>query len=176
MSIGDAIRKLSATDDEVYSIIGEVKDIDQSARTCTVVPINGDAEIFSVRLQSVISNEKGFTAYPKAGSQVVVTFLNKQTGYIALMSDIEKVEVKINLQELTYSADGLHVASSTSDLKSELNAICDLFDGLLTTLQTFQVLTPAGPSTNVMPQVITDLLAKQVQIAQIKTKINTFLV
>ena len=175
MTISQSIKHLAAMDDEVYSIIGEVKDIDQVERTCTVSPINGDADIYGVRLQSVISEGEGFVVFPKKGSQIVVTFLNKQTGYVALCAEVEQIEIKIDGQIFQYSSDGLHIASNVSDLKSELNAICTLFDGLLTTLQSFQVMTSVGPSANVMPNTIADLISKQVEIAQIKSKINTFL-
>lgn len=87
--IKEALHKILATEEEIYSVVGTVKDI--SGKTCTVTPSNGDPELHEVRLQAGES-DKGFVIYPKKGSEVVVTFLNKLTGYIAICSEIEKIE------------------------------------------------------------------------------------
>jgi hypothetical protein len=76
--------------EELYSVVGKVSEIDEAARTCTVTPIEG-APIFDVRLQAWIDNEKGFVHIPSDGSEVIVTFINKDTGFVASMSEVAKI-------------------------------------------------------------------------------------
>jgi hypothetical protein len=166
MELKELFQKLAKNNEEVYSITGKVKDIDQTERTCTVTPLNGDAELFGVRLQAGENGTYGWCLFPKADSIVVVTFLNKQTGYIALCSDVEKVEYKVNAQTITMDTNGLKVegflkvVSPSSDLKSALNEFIDLLAAAV-------IVTPAGAGS-FDPSLIANLQL-------LKAKFNTFL-
>lgn len=155
----DAIQKISKTGDEVYSIIAKVKSVDEEERSCVVSPLNGDADIFGVRLQAGLNKEKGIVVFPKVGSYVVVTFLNKITGYIALCTEIE----------------GIYIASNESDFKTEMNSFIDTTIELIGVLRTFQLATNVGATIEVMPHVKLMLEEKETKLEALKSKMNTFL-
>lgn len=137
MGIREQLREIMKGNEEVYSLVGKVKSIDAAKRTCVVEPINEDADLLDVRLQAEQESSTGIYTKPKVGSYVVVTFLGKNTAYIALCSEIDSVEIKINAQTITIDgANGvdisgfLKVASATSDLKSAISELIDLVIGL----------------------------------------------
>lgn len=152
MNIAEAIQELAEGNNEIYSIVGTVAKVDEGKRTCDVQPVNGDAQIFGVRLQAELNRSDGFVMVPKVGSDVVVTFINNLTGYIALTSEIDHISVK-----------------TTQDLATEVEGLIDIIDSLIGILQNFQVNTAQGPSTNVMPQVITQLTEQKTKLATSKT-------
>lgn len=173
--IGQAIKTLSQTDAEIYSVVGKVTAVDESARTCDVEPLNGDAMLYDIRLQAEQSTTDGVVLIPEKGSWVIVTFTSKADGYVAERSRVEKILWGIGQNKLEYTADGLHVANSATDLKTELSDLFDTLDGLLTTLQTFTVGTSVGPSVGVMPPTITDLIQHQIKLKLNKSKIESLL-
>lgn len=104
--IAKIIRQIAKNDDEVYSITGVVKNIDPNKGLCDVEPHNGKATILDVRLQANPDEAKGVLIVPKDGSDVIVTFLNQQTGYLALCSEVEKVIIKIGEQSFEANDSG----------------------------------------------------------------------
>lgn len=84
MTLKEAIERLTERNEEVYSIIGKVDAIDKNKRTCDVLPLQDEeAVLYDVRLQAGLEGAKGTICFPKVGSVVVVTFLNKDSGYVA---------------------------------------------------------------------------------------------
>lgn len=173
--IKDYIKKLAANNDEIYSITGKVISVDKSARTCEVEPINGTGTLYDVRLQVDLEQKTGIVTMPEIGSYVIVTFINRLTGYVALCSKIAYYELVVGNQTFILDNKGLGLKNNTADFKSDLNDIFDVFDALLTTLQTFIVITPAGPSTAVSPTSLVKLLEHKTKLAAAKTKLNTLL-
>ena len=90
-TIREAIQLLADKDQEVYSHLAEVTAIDLSARTADVTPLNGDPEVFTVRLQATPSLTDGVVAIPKLNSTVVVTWLSNTRAYVALCSEIDEI-------------------------------------------------------------------------------------
>jgi hypothetical protein len=94
MTIAEAIQELAKRGSaEVYSTVCTVLEVDANERTCDVRPINGDADVFGVRLQANLAGTVGFVMLPTVGSVVVITWLNPTTGYVALMSEVDEVEL-----------------------------------------------------------------------------------
>lgn len=107
---------------EIYSVVCTVESVDEGQRTADVAPINGNAEIFDVRLQSSLNGLNGLCIFPVVGSVVVVTFLNKLTGYISLFSEIEKIVLDVNdTIEINGGTNGGIV--KVNDLLNKLNAV-----------------------------------------------------
>jgi len=52
MNIKEAIQQILQNDEEIYSIVGEVTAVDESARTVDVQPNDESAELFGVLLQA----------------------------------------------------------------------------------------------------------------------------
>ena len=122
--IQDIIREfisLRLNEEEIYSVIGTASNIDTTERTCDVAPIDGTADILGVKLQSIINGTKGFVQIPKANSKVVVTFLNKQTGYVALCEEVDKILITTDLVE--FNGGTLDGMVKINDLTTKLNAL-----------------------------------------------------
>jgi len=166
MTIQELIQKLATKGDEVYSIAAKVKEISESERTCDVEPLDSSADIFGVRLQPVLSDDKGICIFPKVGSTVLVTFLNKTTGYVALCSEVDKVELKIGQQELIISDQGVELKGFLK-LTSNSDGLKNVLDTLFDKLMSAVLITPAG-NGSFDPAFITE-------IGLLKSAIATFL-
>lgn len=122
-NIGELLRMI--VDDptkEIYSIVAEVTELNETERTVDVTPLNGDAEIFGVRLQSSISLNTGLVIFPKVGSVVIVTFLNKLTGYVSTFSEIDKIYINSE-NEIVFNDGQNNGIVKISPLVNKLNAI-----------------------------------------------------
>lgn len=116
------------TKERFYSLIGKAVNVDEDKRICDFEPIDDIAIREGVRLQSVISETKGFVLIPKENSFIIVTFLNSSTGFVSLTSEIEKV----------------HFEAGGEDLKTILN-------DLIKEIKNALILTPAGTGTVAEP-------------------------
>lgn len=112
--IAGHIKKLADNGDEVYAMICKVLAVDANERTCDVEPLNGDADIFGVRLQSDLNASTGFMVVPVVGSNVLVSFLNKNAAYVAMCSEVDYVHLR---------GDGLGGLIKVADLVIKLNNI-----------------------------------------------------
>ena len=103
MEIKDIFKKLSENQDEIYSVLCSVIEVDESQRTIHAKPLNGSAEIFDVRLQTMLSGVIGIVNFPKVGSDVIVNFISKEVAYVALNSEIKKIQ--LNIGEMSFFVD-----------------------------------------------------------------------
>ena len=78
-----------------YAITCSVLQVNQSERTCDCRPLNGDADIFGVRLQTDINATVGLYQEPEVNSNVIIGFLNKSAAYLILCSAVAKFEIVI---------------------------------------------------------------------------------
>jgi hypothetical protein len=124
MTIEEAIRALAGNNDEIYSVVGKVTAVDKSKLTCTVEPIDGGAEIYGVRFAATLSDTNTFAPIPKQGSDVVVTFLNKNAAFVSLFGEVDKYIIK----------------NGNESLKDILNQLC-------IDIQALTVSTALGPSS-----------------------------
>lgn len=115
-------------EEKVYSEIGTAVNVSVDKRTCDFEPIGDDATRYNIRLQSIISENKGFVLIPKENSTIVVTFLNNSTGFVSLTSEIEKI----------------HFEAGGEDLKIILN-------DLISEIKNAIILTPVGTGTVAEP-------------------------
>lgn len=110
--------------EQFYSQVGKAVNVDADKRTCDFEPISDIAKREGIRLQSLISESKGFVLIPKEGSDIVVTFLNKSTGFVSLTSEIEKI----------------HFEAGGEDFKLILN-------DLIKEIKNAIITTPVGPGS-----------------------------
>lgn len=128
---------------ENYSIVCSVLDCDEAERSVDVQPLNGDAEIFDVRLQSEFNSTAGFCLIPSVGSVVIVTFLNNKTGYVSTFSEIAKV--LINCDEITFNDGTNNGIVKIDPLVNKINALENKLNSLISACQSQVVtLAPAG--------------------------------
>ena len=150
-SIKEAIRELVKTDDVLYSVLCTVKSVDTTNNICDCEPIDGSADLLEVRLMA--QNDTGFLIIPKVNSVVVVTMINKYTGYVAMFSEVEKIYLNGD------NYDGL---VKIGDLVDKLNNLENKVNSIIKTYNTHthpyvNVSTPAttSPSTSLVTGTLT---------------------
>ena len=139
--IKELIEKMVASPMPFNGRKGKVLEVNVSARTCDVEPLDGTATIFDVQLQAFENNTEGVVLFPKQGSVVVVTFLSNETGYVSLTSEVDYFQYKIG----------------AVDLRAELDKMFEVTTDLIGVLTNFQLLTNMGTTVQVMPKVVVDL-------------------
>lgn len=86
--IRDLIQQLAGTSaPSAQLVVGTVSDVNPASNTCTVAPMNGDAEYTDVRLTAGEGN--GFVIYPLPGSVVVVNKLTEHDAVVVLYSSVD---------------------------------------------------------------------------------------
>lgn len=155
MSIRNYIQQI-AEKEALTSIIGKVTAVNEGS--IDVAPINGDSEIYDVRLQA--SEGKGSVYLcPKVGSYVIVTMMDNIRGFVTGISDLEYVSMKIN-----------HV-----DIAKKIDELCDLMSSISDIISNIKVVTPTGPSTAIMPDTMTSLLRLNSDITVFKSDLNSII-
>ena len=121
--IRKAIQNLADKNDEVYSIICKVSDVNAITKLCSCTPIDGGAVIINVRLMA--DNKTGVLITPKNNSIVIVTMINKYTGYISMFSEVDEIQLNgdvnggiVKVTELTTKLNLL-----VSELQAQLTLI-----------------------------------------------------
>lgn len=89
-----------------YSLIGKAVNVDEDKRICDFAPIDDIATREGIRLQSAINETKGFVLIPKENSFIIVTFLNKSTGFVSLTSELEKIIWDVDLTQVNGGENG----------------------------------------------------------------------
>lgn len=123
MNVAAAIREIAKSNDEVYSTVAQVTAVNETQRTCTVAPVDGTATVYNVRLQAAINGKEGFVAIPKTNSFVIITFLDRNTAYVGVMSELDKVLMYAPEVELGGpNGEALPLGESLNANLEELNA------------------------------------------------------
>lgn len=91
----DILKQLLKDNEEIYSIVGTVEEVNEDKRVCKIKPIDDSAELFNVRLQTKVSSSIGLVLFPKQGSQVTVTFMSKELAFVSQTDEIEKILLNI---------------------------------------------------------------------------------
>jgi len=104
-----------------YSMVGVVNAVNETKRTCDVTPIDGQAKRSGMRLQAILSSAVGFVLIPKVNSKVVITFFDRQTGFVSLCEEVDKILIDTALVQFNLGAnDGL---VNINDLVTSMNVI-----------------------------------------------------
>jgi len=90
MNIKQLIQQLADKQDEIYSKIGIVRDFNSTDKTVTVDLLEGGT-VYDVML-SIGGNSY---AKPTIGSNVIVTFLDRERAYVSLISNSDYTRVEI---------------------------------------------------------------------------------
>lgn len=155
--IRDSIQKLAGSGFKKL-IVCRVDQLNEEDQTVDVSPVNGDAEIFAVRLQP--KNEaEGVLVYPKEGSHVLVGMVSNTLGYVLTGDKTKAIALKAN----------------GSDLYTEVNKLFDLVDNLIGIMKQFQLATNVGPTIKVMPHITVKLQVEKNNLNAVKNSINKIL-
>lgn len=157
-SIAELLKIISTdTTAEIYSVVCEVTSVNETERTIDAKPINGNAEIFDVRLQSSISSKVGFVVIPKINSFVIVTFINQQQGYVALATEIDKIFVDTETSVIFDGGKfgGLvkveELTKKINDLEQKINDLITACSSVIVTLAPSGTFPIASFFTSVTP-------------------------
>jgi len=161
--------------EELYSQVCKVVEVDTDARSCTLEPINGDANINNARIQASLSANEGIYIEPKKDSFVVCTFLNKNISVITLYTEIEKYSIKVNnttfdidKDVIKINGDGDGGLTKTPVLRTELNKVTARVTALealilafagaqVTAISAVPLLAPLGPAYSALAGAIPGL-------------------
>lgn len=131
-----------ASQNEIYSVAGEVLSVDESKRICSVSPNDGGANILDVKLEAdysinssgvvIASSPKGFFLVPAVGSVVILTFQSSTDAFISAYTTVDKV---ISTQGEWIFNDGANGGlTKLQELTDRLNDYEVLFNQLKTDL------------------------------------------
>jgi hypothetical protein len=115
----------------VQTFVAKVKAIDEVKMTCDV-SVEGTADLFDVRLRSVIdSAEKGILIYPKIGTYVLVGIIDgrKTSAFVAATSEVDKIRLMSDVIEL--SGNSLGGIVKADELKTQLDKMTARIDGII---------------------------------------------
>jgi hypothetical protein len=171
----DIIKKIVESDEEIYSVVAKVISVDSKARTCEVEPLNGDPAMADVRLQANESMTDSFVLVPAIGSNVVISFINQTTAYVAMYSTVAELKFKINDKEFRLSKQGVLIKSATSDLKKELDNSLDELSSLFDLLVKPGTFIAGNIPVVMSPQAIASIVQNKTKIALVKQGIKTLL-
>lgn len=163
----DNVMKLAETfgKDYLQVIFAEVKNVDESERTCTVVQISGDADTEIPDVKLLAESNDGFLRIPKIGSVVVIADTKNNEPFVLMFSDCEKIYSIQNIFQFNDGSFGGLV--KIEDLVTKINNIETKVNSLITTLKTVEIpLAPSGTYllaadfgsfTNLTPTQVSDL-------------------
>ncbi len=158
--IRDLIRNLVKDATEVYSQPCKVISVDKDARTLELEPLNGDAKLYDVRLQSRESGSMGLVFFPKIDSEVIVSFLSQNKCFVSSTQDIEEILLKIDDFELFLDKENFTKSVKNITIDSE-NLEHTTKSAKFTTDEVFEVISSA--SAKITAQAI-ELIASTVDI------------
>ena len=147
------IQKLAKTDDEIYSQVCKVVNV--NGNFCEVAPVRGDANIFKVKLLAGDS-ETPFLIVPAVDSEVVVTFLSKDTAFISLYSEIETINIR---------GDAFGGLVKVEELVSKINRLEDKVNALISKFNAHTHITTATVGATPVPGVIAPPVTTETPIA-----------
>jgi len=143
-TIKELIQKLSREGLEIYSLPCKVTAIDEGARTCTVEPLNGDPEVFKVKLQADPDLEEGIAIIPAKDSTVIVSFLANNKAFVSLYSSIDKI--LIDTPEVIYNGGDNGGLINIEDLVAKLNNLENALNNHITAYNSHIHQAPQAPT------------------------------
>jgi hypothetical protein len=141
--------------------------VDETERTIDATPLNGDAEIFNIRLQSEINSNNGLCIFPVVGSVVIVTFMNNLTGFVSTFSEIDKILIDAT-NEVVFDGGTNGGFVKVTELTNKINVLENDINTLKTLLSTWVPVPSDGAaslkatlstyfSQNITPTIKTDI-------------------
>ncbi len=112
---------------QIYSEVATVTSVNEIDRTCEAELVSGGM-VYGIRLQSVIGNSNGLVLIPVNNSKIVITFLNKSTGFVSLFSEVKEILIDTDLVKFNKGTlDGMVIIG---DLVNRINDLENLFTAL----------------------------------------------
>jgi hypothetical protein len=144
MNLSQAIKEAALRGERVYLALCTVDRVDETARTVDCTGADG-VEMLSVRLQAGLDGESGAVLFPKAGSEIVVGFLDRNSAAVLLCSEVEKIHLTTG--EIVINGGRLGGLVNIGALTDSINALVDAFNSHTHTIPAAGINT-AGSATN----------------------------
>lgn len=140
-AIIEAIGKLAAAtpSDRVTLVIAKVDSVNEENRTCDVSPIDDNADTSIPDVSLLIEDSNGMLLIPVIGSTVAVMYNKRGIAFVALCSELKKVECYAELFQ--FNDGGFGGLTKTPELKTGLTTNNDILTKLL---QMFESWTPVA--------------------------------
>jgi hypothetical protein len=154
LDIKKSLKKLMETSDEIYTIPCTVDSVDLAEKTCYCIPLDKRGDLQGVRLMA--DNKVGFYIIPKVNSVVLVTMINETTGYVAMFSQVDEIQLNGDLYGGVPIVQNL--VNKLNDLETAFNQHVVLYNAHIHVETTVNTLVPTVPDTQVLvPTVVLDL-------------------
>ena len=178
MGIRESIQELAKMENsQMYSLIAEVKQVDKDQNTIDVQPINGDAEIFDVRLQAGLNASEGKVFYPSIGSQVIVSFLAENLAFVTSYGQLSEAAMRIEDVQFRLDNSGLAIRNQIADLSSEMSKLFSIVEQVISTVSSMQVVSasPGSPSGLPLPFIVSKMNVEKGKLKQVKSSIESLI-
>ena len=139
MDLRESLNRLIQNNEQIYSLVAVVNDVDELRRTIEATPIDNSADLFEVNLQAKTASEVGFVQIPTIGSLVVVTFLNKDSGFVSLCESVDRILIDTDSVVFNGGDNGGMVIAP--ELKKQIDKNTALLDAIQ---QAFSSWTPVS--------------------------------
>lgn len=172
-SILQSIKKISSTGDEVYCKIAQVKEVDTTAKTCTVA-IEGEADVHNV----IYAFGDTYCLTPEIDSFVLLSFLDKNTAAIIYCDKLKAVDIQINDIQFHLSETGLEVANNVTTMGKVMADLAQNVINALSAIQLFNYnyVNPAGTPTPTGPAVNASTLEiYKTNLTTLKSQLSAFI-
>lgn len=125
-TLKQALHKLMDNGEQIYSLVCKVNSVDETKRTCDVTPINDDADILDTRLQASLNSTAGIVQFPKVNTNVIVTFLTKDVGFVSLCTDVDKILIECD--KVIFNGGNKGAMVKIDDVLSAINRLENTFN------------------------------------------------
>lgn len=156
--IQQALQQLLLDGHELYAKVCTVDSV--NGMSCNCSPVDGSAPINDVRITADFDNANKWVLVPKVGSLVVVSFFNKDIGFVSMVNDVSQVLYK-NGDTVFRVDDKFFLAAGTENLLT-------LMQDLLQAIIDEKHMTNTGVTISLTPDSVT-------KFEGIKTRFNNLL-
>lgn len=132
------------------TVLGKVKDIDESTRTCTVE--DDGLEMPGIRLQCITDGCKGIVVYPKVGAQALAVCVEgSEEWMVVACSEIDTMRIDVGQSSIEVKDGEIIInggsvgMTKTDKLTEKINALEKRCNDIVTALQGVTItLAPTG--------------------------------
>jgi hypothetical protein len=89
----EQIKEAAMRGERMYLSVCTVDKIDEQQRTIDCTPVDDGAQLLDVQLQANTSLKSGFVAFPEAGSEVIIGYIDPANAAMLCASSIAKIEI-----------------------------------------------------------------------------------
>jgi hypothetical protein len=168
--IRETLKKLGKQHQFDHIVYGQITNVRPSEQLCDVIPSNGDAEIFDARLQT--TDDKAVLFVPKDKTFGLVVMESETSGFLIWAEQNDSCQLKVGDTYIYVSKSGIEIKKGQTDLKAILLDFLKDYDNTLDLLTKPLFVAGQIPVT-LLPTVLPTIVKKKVELAKVKTNINT---